>query len=139
MKDSYNQVKVLLDEVGPFFIRAGISENRCKMPEGDIEIIKPQKFIDAFDWLSEVIQSPEYQAVQKVWALVTPQQWAGYDLHGITGLTQQNMLADALVPFKELWKNRPGSFFGKKFNAQVEEIDENSDHNSSEQPEVQSE
>ena len=123
MKESFQQVKELLDELGPFFIRAGISESRCKMPTGDINQIDTQKYIDAFDWLSDVGTSFEYMKVQEAWSLLPAKTWADYDLYGFSGMQEQRILNEALESFKPLWREKPSGFFGKHFD-EIEETNE---------------
>lgn len=114
MEFSFNQVKSLLDILHPFLVRGGIPKNRCCMPSGEILLIKPEKFIEAYDWLDEILRSVEWAEVQSAWKLVSPEMWANYDLFGVTDLAEQIILQDACVKLKELWKiGRPNSFFGK--------------------------
>jgi hypothetical protein len=114
MQESYDQVKALLDEIGPFFKRAGV--HNAMMPTGDYMRIDAQKYIDVYDYLSDVGTSFEYGEVLKAWKLVTPDTWVQYDLFGLTGLQEQTILAVALENFKPLWREKPPGFFGKHFD-----------------------
>lgn len=119
MNYSYDQVNSLFIEVEPFFKRAGIKS--CKMPTGDINLIPAEKFIKAYDFLDDVLKSPEWEEVQKVWGLLSPDMWAAYDFYEISGLHEQRLLTAALEDLKILWRDKPSAFFGKHY----EEADRN--------------
>lgn len=126
MEFSYNQVKSLLDIVQPFLIRAGVKN--CHMPTGETNLIKPQKYIDAYNWLDEILKSEEWSEVERIWNLLPPDVWEGYDMFGFEGLAEQILLENACTDLKNLWKtNRPSGFFGKHIDESenYEETDSN--------------
>jgi len=111
------------------------------MPDADPDVIPLSKFNEIFDWLHKFQLSDEWVAVLKVWALVPPHQWAGYDLHELTGLQEQILLEAALAKARKRWKLERPSFFGRKFRAkndkgdndpEFEDLEENADRLSQE-------
>lgn len=128
MELSFNQVEGLFKEVQPFFLRAGISPHQCKLPTGDINIIPTQTYIDVFDWLSEILQSPEWEEVQRAWKLVPAKTWKEYETYEIKGLQEQKILNIALDKFRPLWrKDRPSAFFGKYYETEQDQYQEDSE------------
>ena len=117
MKQAYKQVKELLDIVSPFLKRAGVPEKARSMPTGEVDLIETQKYIDAFDMLSDMITSPEWERVQEIWNLIPPHMWANYDLFKFKGLAEQDLLKEALVELKKYWQeNRTKGFYGKQID-----------------------
>lgn len=118
MQFSFKQVEGLLKVLQPFLLKAGI--NRCTMPTGDINQIPAGKFMTVFDWLSEILTSEEWEEVQNVWKLCTPEVWAGYDMFEITDLAEQILLQKAVAKLKLRWmQDRPTGFFGKHYEPET--------------------
>lgn len=102
----------------------GVPERLCSMPTGEIEMVKSKKYEQAFDFLDMILKSEEFLSVLKAWNLVTPEIWAGYTLHGIEGLAEQEILADQLEKLKLLWsKRQPKSFWGKHYESNADQED----------------
>lgn len=123
MQQAYNQVQGLLNEVVPFLKRGNVAERHYSMPTGQIHIITVDKYADVFDWIVEILKSDEFAKVKKTWELCTPAVWAGYDMHGITDLAEQRLLATAISGLTALWrKGRPTGFFGRNLEVPDETI-----------------
>jgi hypothetical protein len=90
----------------------------------DPNVIPLAKYNEMFDWLHKLKLSDEWVAVMKVWNLVPPKQWAGYDLHEVTGLQEQILLDAALAKLRKRWKSERPSFFGRKFRAKGDKGDD---------------
>ena len=93
----------------------------ARVPARQINIRNPKAKIDtllnAFDWLHDVKMSKEYENIEYVWGLVTPETWERYEKLNITGLREQNMLESAQKALLKLWKtNRPKIFGTKRDN-----------------------
>lgn len=124
MQDSWNDVQKLIDELKFLLLKSGVPERQVTMPEASPQWIRPEKYIEVFDWLHNLKLSPEYLAAGKAWAMVKPDVWAMYELHGFTGLTEQLILQEALSNLRKRWKlNRP-SFFGRKFRDNTDDPSE---------------
>lgn len=119
MKESWNQVKALIEELKKFVLMSGVPERQTLMPEvdPDINVIPLSKYNEIFDWLHRFKLSDEYVNTLKVWALVPEKQWAGYILHEVEGLQEQVLLEQALAKLRKRWKQERPSFFGRKFTA----------------------
>jgi hypothetical protein len=136
MQESWKQVSGLVEELKVLLLRSGVPERQVSMPhDTDPNVIPLEKYNDIFDWLHKFKLSDEWVAAMKVWNLVPPKQWAGYDLHEVTGLQEQILLEAALSKLRKRWKLERPSFFGRKFrakgdkgeDAELEGIEENPD------------
>lgn len=94
------------------------------MPTGDLTQIKQQSQIDATDFVLEVKDSPEFEAVLAARALVSEQRWADYDLYQFAGLQEQLLYEKALVELKRLWTTNRPSYWGKHYRDRSEEYEE---------------
>lgn len=85
------------------------------MPEAAPEDIKSERYIEIYDWLHRFTLGPAYQTLLKVWSLVTPRIWEGYERQGIKGLQEQILLEKAQIAIRKAWKQNRPFFFGRKF------------------------
>jgi hypothetical protein len=114
VRQSFDEVEKLLKEVKPFLLRVAVSEKSCSMPTGQIDLVDSQRYIEAFDFLYDLLKSEEWAEVQKHWGWCKPEVWAAYDLNGVTGLHEQRLLNTACQKLAKYWRtHKPNGFFGK--------------------------
>lgn len=139
MQESWKQVTNLIDELKPLLLRSGVPLRQVTLPDADPNVIPLAKYNEIFDWLHKLKLSDEWVAVMKVWTLIPASQWAGYDLHELTGLQEQILLERALAKLRKRWKLERPSFFGRKFRAKNDNGDSDCDEESADRERQESE
>lgn len=122
MKQGHQQIQTLMADLSKHLERAGVSERAYLMPTGDLSQIKPDSQIKAFDFVTEILDSPEYEAVIAARDLVSEERWADYELYEFTGMQEQVIYAAALENLKTLWNTNRPSYWGKHYRSREEEF-----------------
>ena len=135
MKQAWENVQALIDDMRPLLLQAGIPERQTNMPEADPEDIKSERYVEIFDWLHALRMSPEWEKTTKARALVPEYVWENYRLHEIRGLQEQIILENANIALRKAWKRSRPFFFGRKFKKDKPD-DEKSDKSSDTQDSV---
>lgn len=115
MKQAWDDVQALIDEMRPLLLQAGIPQRQVTMPEAEPEDIKSERYVEIFDWLHALKLSPEWDTTVKARALVKEDVWEMYRLHEIKGLQEQLILEAANIKLRKAWKRNRPFFFGRKF------------------------
>lgn len=114
MKEAFENVEAMLNELAPLLLEAGIPAHQVKMPVGrKPEEIKIEQYASAFDWLHRLSISLQYDAVRKAKALRTEELWASYRAYGFKNLQEQVILEKAQDGLRRAWRQNRPSFFGR--------------------------
>lgn len=128
MKEAWDGVSKLLDELHFILIESGIPQRQISMPlfigEADPCRIKAETYVEAFDWLHAISLSQEYITVVKVKTLLPQSNWDLYKLQGFRNFQEQILLEKAQLALRKLWKTKRPSFFGKIFHATEPDTDQ---------------
>lgn len=136
MKEAFDNVKGLLDELSFLLIESGVPQHQVRMPCGrQPEEIKLERYVEAFDWLHRLASSREYAAVQKA-KLLRPQQiWDAYKAHGFKNMQEQVILEKAQENLRRLWRTNRPSFFGRIYREPEQDSTEENSERESVRPE----
>lgn len=115
MKQAWDDVQKLIDEMRPLLLQAGIPERQTKMPEAEPEEIKSERYVEIYDWLHALKLSSEWDTVKKARGLVKEYVWVNYKATGVQGLQEQIILENANIKLRKIWKRNRPFFFGRKF------------------------
>lgn len=110
MRQAWDNVNTLMKDLRPFLERGKVS---CKMPTGDITQISIDKYNEVFDFIHNLLDSDEWEEVQKAWSLCPPERWQWYEDYEVEGLQEQHILNFACQKLARLWKQKPSGFFNK--------------------------
>jgi len=108
--DARTSVELLLNEMKPILLAAGVPKYQIHMRSGRHKISTCNT---AFDWLHHVKISPEYAAMVYVWGLLPEEVWERYEKFGLTDTREQLMLISASKDLLKLWKKSRPRLFGK--------------------------
>jgi hypothetical protein len=109
-----------LVKMRPYLIAAGIPKEQINVRKGNHKV---DTYLKAFDWLHDLFMSEDYRHHIYVWDLVTPEIWASYAALQITGLREQDMLAESSKTIRKLWKTRRPQVIGRNKRARNKKKD----------------
>lgn len=130
MQQAHADVARILGQIKPHLIDSGIKVARLQMPTGATDTIKIKRYLAIFDFISALLNGPEWAKVQKAYKLVTPERWKNYRLMGIEGLAEQGILLDAQTDLRKAWEGkknygkRPAFPFGRTLKVKNSSYDE---------------
>lgn len=91
----------LVEEMEPFFRylkRGTVDAFKNSLKSTDYRELR-----NLLRWL-QALYDVEHTALKKAWELVPPSMWESYKLHGIKGLQEQLILANAVSEWKQTWE-----------------------------------
>lgn len=109
-KQSRSDLEKLLEEQAPFLRIAGVPEQQINVAKGPN--YKVHHYVRAFDWLHEFILSDELAAWKRVRAMRPEETWKHYDLIGVEGLREQELLQEASKKLLRRWRLKRPRMFG---------------------------
>jgi len=116
MREAWNNVEALLNELRPVLLESGVPERQLNMPVGrEPHEIKLEIYVEAFDWLHRLGQSAEIAAVDSAKKLIPQSQWDKYKAYGFRGLQEQLILERAQERLRKAWRTHRPGFFGKTY------------------------
>ena len=125
MKQAFENVESLLNELSFILLEAGVPPRQIRMPEGRLpEHIPTERYAEAFDWLHRLSQSQEYADVLKAKTLRPQEIWDRYRDYGIIGLQEQVILQSAQLKLRKVWKTNRPSLFGRIYNDSEQDSDQ---------------
>lgn len=110
VKTADETINGLLYEMRPMLLVAGVPKEQIRIRNTKHQINTVNR---AFDWLHDLLLSPEYRKFVKIWKLRPEIIWARYKLYGIEGLREQELLEAAGKKLLKRWKTKRPSMFNK--------------------------
>ncbi len=101
-------INILLNEVKPALLIAGVPEGCIRIKEGKHRI---DAYNRAFDWLHNLKMSIEYINLLKVRALLPEATWRRYETFGLTDLREQILLSEAKRGLLKRWCTKRSAMF----------------------------
>ena len=105
-KDMLKEICSMSADMFPLLIKAGIRKDKIDIPWIVPEDTKADTLLDAYHWIRNRYQK-EYAKYKEARELVPESQWDYYEMMGVTGTTEQRILANALYDLRIAWKTRP--------------------------------
>lgn len=107
-KTSMETIRLLLNELLPTLVKAGIPDKQLRIRNGKH---RTEACSRAFDWLHDIKIGVEHQEYKKVRALLPEVTWFHYELFGIEGLREQELLSEASKKLRARWRRKRPAMF----------------------------